>query len=101
MQTRMMTFLPLLQTQRSRKQQLQQVPNNLKDLFLKIRSKPVVRFQQINTTVIQSGLKLRRYRLCYSPSIDRIYCQPYWLYSHKNTSLGTSYTLQIHGVQKV
>ena len=26
--------------------------------------------------------------------MDRVYCQPCWLFSHANTSSGTSYTLQ-------
>ena len=40
--------------------------------------------------VTQSGLKLRRYWLCYSSSMDRVYCQPCWLSSHENVSAGTS-----------
>ena len=27
-------------------------------------------------------------------SMDRVYCQPCWLFSHKNVSPGTSYALQ-------
>ena len=42
----------------------------------------------------QSGLKLQRYWLCYSSNMDRVYCQPCWLFSHKNVSPGTSYALQ-------
>ena len=44
--------------------------------------------------VTQSGLKLRRYWSCYSSSMDRLYCQPCWLFSHENVSPGTSYTFQ-------
>ena len=43
--------------------------------------------------VTQSGLKLRRYWLCYSSSIDCAYCQPCWLFSRENFSPGTSYAL--------
>ena len=31
--------------------------------------------------VIKSGLKLQRYCLCYSSSMDRVYRQPCWLFS--------------------
>ena len=44
-----------------------------------------------------SGVTLRRFWLCYSRSIDRIYCQPCWLFSCKNASPsrpGTSFSLQ-------
>ena len=44
--------------------------------------------------VTQSGLKLRRYWLCYSSSMSRVYCQPFWLFPHENVSPGTSYALQ-------
>ena len=44
--------------------------------------------------VTQSGVELRRYWLCYSSSMDRVYCQPCWLFSHENVSPGTSYALQ-------
>ena len=44
--------------------------------------------------VAQSGLKLQRYWLCYSSSMDRVYCHPCWLFSHENVSPGTSYALQ-------
>ena len=32
--------------------------------------------------------------LCYSSSMDRVYCQPCWLFSQENVSPGTSYALQ-------
>ena len=44
--------------------------------------------------VTQSGLKLRRYWLCYSSSMDRVYCEPCWIFSHENVSPGTSYAFQ-------
>ena len=47
MQEKMMTFPPLSQAQKSRKQLLQQIVNNLKYLSLKIHSKTVVCFQNI------------------------------------------------------
>uniref|UniRef100_H2XJG8 TTF-type domain-containing protein n=1 Tax=Ciona intestinalis TaxID=7719 RepID=H2XJG8_CIOIN len=34
--------------------------------------------------VTQSGLKLRRYWLCYSPNMDRVYCQPCYSFSLQN-----------------
>ena len=37
--------------------------------------------------VTQSGLELPRYWLCYSSSMDRVYCQPFWLFSHENVTL--------------
>ena len=40
--------------------------------------------------VTQLGLKLRRYWLCYSLSMDCVYCQPCWLFSHETVSPGTS-----------
>ena len=43
--------------------------------------------------VAQSGLKLRRYWLCYSSSMNRVYCQLCWLFPHENCSTGTSYAL--------
>ena len=44
--------------------------------------------------VTQSNLKLRRYWLCYSSGIGRVYCQSCWLFCHENVSPGTSYALQ-------
>ena len=44
--------------------------------------------------VTQSGLKLQIYWLCYSSSMDRVYCQLCWLFSHENVSPGTFYALQ-------
>ena len=41
----------------------------------------------------QSGLKLQRYCLCYLSSMDRVYFQPCWLFSHENVSPGTSYAV--------
>ena len=40
--------------------------------------------------VAQRGLKLQRYWLCYSPSMERVYCQPCLLFFHENASPGTS-----------
>ena len=51
--------------------------------------------------VTQLGLKLRTYCLCYSSSMDRVYCRPCWLFSHENVSPGTSYALQNPWVQQV
>ena len=45
----------------------------------------------------QSGVTLRRFWLCYSRSIDRVYCQPCWLFSCRNappSRPGTSFSLQ-------
>ena len=44
--------------------------------------------------VTQSGLKVQRYWLGYSSSIDRVCFQPCSLFSHKNVSPKTSYALQ-------
>ena len=47
--------------------------------------------------ITQSGVTLRRFWLCYSRSIDRVYCQPCWLFSCKNappSRPGTSFSLQ-------
>ena len=47
--------------------------------------------------ITQSGVTLRRFWLCYSRSIDRVYCQPCWLFSCKNappSRPGTSFFLQ-------
>ena len=47
--------------------------------------------------ITQSGVILRRFWLCCSRSIDRVYCQPCWLFSCKNASPsrpGTSFSLQ-------
>ena len=41
--------------------------------------------------ITQSGLKLPKYWLCYSPSMGRVYCQPCWLFFNEN---GTSYVFQ-------
>ena len=45
--------------------------------------------------ITPSGVILRRFWLCYSRSIDRVYCQPCWLFSCKNappSRLGTSFS---------
>ena len=44
--------------------------------------------------VTQSGLKPRTYWLCYTSSMDCVYCQLCWLFSHGSVSLGTSYALE-------
>ena len=47
--------------------------------------------------ITQSGVTLRRFWLCYSRSIDRVYCQPCWLFSCKNappSRPGTSFSHQ-------
>ena len=43
---------------------------------------------------IQSGLKLRKYCFFYLSSMDRVYCQLCWLFSHENVSPETSHALQ-------
>ena len=45
--------------------------------------------------ITRSGVTLRRFWLCYSRSIDRVYCQPCWLFSSKNappSRPGTSFS---------
>ena len=47
--------------------------------------------------ITQSGVTLRRFWLCYSRSINRVYCQPCWLFSCKTAPQsrpGTSFSLQ-------
>ena len=47
--------------------------------------------------ITQSGVTLRRFWLCYSRSINRVYCQPCWLFSCKNappSRPGTSFSHQ-------
>ena len=54
-------------------------------------------FNSYDRFITQSGVTLRRFWLCYSRSIDRVYCQPGWLFSCKNAPQsrpGTSFSHQ-------
>ena len=50
--------------------------------------------------VTQSGLKLRRYWLCYSSSMDHVYCQPCWLFSDEMSLQGLLTHFKTFGYNK-
>ena len=56
------------------------------------------------TFITLSGVTLRRFWLCYSRSIDGVYCQPCWLFSCKNappSHQGLLFLSKTHGAQRV